>query len=135
MYKVTINLPNLPQGELVEVDGVGLFKNGESTDLPEDFDEQAFIAHHAPNNVMQDEATREATYSDEDTTFNLLNAFELTPGVTIEEFEEVEDYTELTVEDLKAEIKARNEEENREEHLPVTGTKDELVERLKEDDK
>ena len=85
MYKVTVDLPNLPQGELVEVDGVGFFKNGESKNLPDDFDESAFIAHHAPNNVMQDEATREATYGEDDPDFNLLNAFDLTPGVTIEE--------------------------------------------------
>src|SRR5882762_1178136 len=87
MYKITVDLPNLPQGALVEVDGVGLFKNGESTDLPEDFNEDAFIAHHAPNNLMQDPATLEATWGEDAPEFNLLSAFDLTPGVTIEEYD------------------------------------------------
>lgn len=161
MYRVNVDLPNLPHGALVEVDGVGIFNNGESTDLPEDFNEEAFIAHHAPNNVMQDPATLEATWGESAPDFNLLNAFDLTPGVAIEEYEpesepssdvvdsasqeaspetpdtpdtpEPSKYDGLSLKDLRTEIDERNKD--REEKLSVSGTKEELVERLKEDDK
>lgn len=186
MYRITVNLPNLAHGELVEVDGVGFFKNGESTDLPEDFNEQAFLAHHAPNNIMQDDATREATWGEDAPDLTLLNAFDLHPGVSIEEYDAVSEesgfavggvvstkdpkddnppvmgvdllldsvstegepsqpelsngesedspYKDLTLEQLKDEVKKRNEEPDRENKLSTSGTKVELVERLKEDD-
>ena len=86
MYKITVNLPNLGPGVLVEIDGVGIFENGSTTVLPDDFSEQAFIAHHAPSRIMQDDATVSATYGkDKAAEYNLLTAFKSANGITVEE--------------------------------------------------
>jgi hypothetical protein len=145
VYKITVDLPNLPHGEKVEVDGVGIFKNGDTYPLPDDFNMVAFLAHHNLSLKKQDAATFMATYGvdpDEvdDTPFDLVSAFDLTPGVTVEEYlspsergVRTKTYDEQTVEELKSQLVSRNED--REEKLSLDGRKQDLIDRLKEDDK
>lgn len=74
MYVLTVNLPNLPQGELVEVDGVGIFPNGSTTNL-EEFNSSTFAAHHEKHS--------------NDPEFNIVIAFADTLGVDVEGSEDV----------------------------------------------
>lgn len=45
MYEVTVNMESLPKGADVEIDGLGIFKNGETADVTDEAAEQFRIKH------------------------------------------------------------------------------------------
>ncbi len=61
MYKLTVNMPNLPKGDDVIIDGLGVFKNGETSEVTA---EQAayFRRHHG--GLAWDEAAEADVWKD-----------------------------------------------------------------------
>lgn len=55
MYKVTLNLPNLSQGAEVELDGLGIFKNGEEKLVSKDEADAFRVKHTTVHTVFDDE--------------------------------------------------------------------------------
>lgn len=139
MYRLTLDMPNSAAGTKVELDGLGIFENGKSYDIKEeDLDLQTFLVHHNRHLPIQDEATREANG---DVEFNYDTVFENTPGITFgrvlskKELKELaKEYKDMTIPELKGEIDKRNEGEFLDK-LSTSGNKDDLVNRLLEDDK
>lgn len=68
MYEVTVNMDSLPKGADVEVDGLGMFKNGETTEVSDEAAEYFRVKHST-------------TTFDYDEKGNLIQ--ETTPGPTI----------------------------------------------------
>jgi hypothetical protein len=46
MYTISIDLPDLPKGTAIDVDGLGTFENGSTNDISEELAE-SFRMHHA----------------------------------------------------------------------------------------
>ncbi len=52
-YALEVNLPNLPKGAKVEVAGLGVYKNGETTPVPDDL-----LTLWKMNNPIEDDEGR-----------------------------------------------------------------------------
>lgn len=82
MYKLTLNLPNLSQGALVELDGLGVFANGEEH-LIENSDADSFRQRNMHIESVYDENGNNVG----DATVlgaTLMTAFKNTLGIDVE---------------------------------------------------
>jgi hypothetical protein len=68
VYTITINLPNTPQGQEVQIPGLGTYKNGSTNTVTKE-EADAFRAYQAANNMPDD---------------TLLQAFSKDDYVTVE---------------------------------------------------
>ena len=80
MYKMEINLPNTPRGQLVEVDGLGIFENGSEVFIDKE-QAEAFRAKH--EKVVVRSTKRGLSIVDVKPGLTVLQAFERVEGITV----------------------------------------------------
>lgn len=79
-YNVTVNLPNLPEGAEVQVDGLGILLNGEATFVSEDI---ANHWHEMSRGLVQQFDKRGRLHTELGDHPDLVQTFGSIPGFTV----------------------------------------------------
>lgn len=95
-YNVTVDMPNLPRGEEVEISGLGRFKNGSTTEVSKE-DAEAFRTFHQNVRFEHDENGALLTITEQGPTVLQANI----PGVVVETVKEAPSKTETPDGDKK----------------------------------
>jgi len=80
MYEMTIDMDNLAKGADVEVDGLGLFKNGETVEVSDEDAENFRLRHQRVEHTFDEEGKLHVEVSPGPT---LLEAFRGVDGVEV----------------------------------------------------
>jgi hypothetical protein len=83
VYTLTIDLPDLPKGELVQIPGLGTFENGESYEVSKQ-DADAYRAYNSTQEPVIDEETQAVLGSEMTLGPTLLQASQsMMEGITV----------------------------------------------------
>ena len=82
VYALTVDLPNLPKGELIQIPGLGTFKNGDSFDINEEAAEN-YRVYHGRQEPIYDQETGSILGTKWAKGPTLLQASESMYGVTV----------------------------------------------------
>lgn len=101
MYVVTINMPNLDKGEVVEIDGLGLFENGYEYQVGADEADQYRTKHAKQSVSHSDDGVMTVDTTDGET---LLQAFKKFKGVDVRKMnaDELKDFAQAEKDDEPA---------------------------------
>ena len=81
-YEVSLDLPGMPKGELVQIPGLGTFENGTSFDVTEE-QANAYRVYHQRVDMVYDEETNELLGSEASVGPTLLQAYKNEQGVDV----------------------------------------------------
>lgn len=84
MYSLTLDLPNLDKGAEVELDGLGVFKNGETHEISDEDAENFRMRHQTQKLVKVNKKTGASTY-EEVPGPTLVEAFADHPSIKVVE--------------------------------------------------
>ena len=82
VYVLTVDLPNLPKGELIQIPGLGTFKNGDSFDINEEAAEN-YRVYHGRQEPIYDQETSSILGTEWAPGPTLLQASEHMYGVSV----------------------------------------------------